>query len=199
MFARAAKENGDRETYQPSVETRHQAGGMIPGAPPVSARPLARSPSPVSLTNREDPSTRRKIGSVPRVSNRSRRRRDPPSSQSRRSSARVNACRDVTSGSGARGNDAGVSGVCVQENSHRGSAGVSTKNMAIRVKNSICSEVHAHQAPTHVRSPVRAAPKTWPAKKRVPWCATISGGSAVRARRASRVSDRRGRIVGRVA
>ena len=84
---------------------------MIPGAPPVSARPLARSPSPVSLTNREDPSTRRKIGSVPRVSNRSCRRRDPPSSQSRRSLARANTCRDVTSGSGARGNDAGVSGV----------------------------------------------------------------------------------------
>ena len=156
--------------------------------------PLARSPSQVSLTHREDPSTRRKIGSVPRVSNRSRRRRDRPSSQSRRSLARANTCRDVTSGSGARGNDAWVSGVCIQESLQRECLHKDLWPIDLFV---FCSRFTPTLAPLHVRS--RPAPKTWPAKKRVPWCATIGGGSAVRARRPSRVSGRRGRIVGRVA
>ena len=133
----------------------------------------ARSPSQVSLTHREDPSTRRKIGSVPRVSNRSRRRRDRPSSQSRRSLARANTCRDVTSGSGARGDDAWVSGVCIQESLQRECLHKDLWPIDLFV---FCSRFTPTLAPLHVRS--RPAPKTWPAKKRVPWCATIGGGSA---------------------
>jgi hypothetical protein len=91
VFARAAKENGDRGTYRPRVQTRNRTGGRISGTPPVSARPLVRSRSPVSLPYRQDPSTRREFGSVPRVSNRSRRRRDRPSSRPGRTRARARA------------------------------------------------------------------------------------------------------------